>query len=246
MLMETHHHSGRSLLHWWIHGIAIALTVILISFLGLLDGIDVWAYKLIVAQIANETLQNQLDIATSTNALGTLSIVEPTQSPSRFQQMPPVVTAVLLSITAFTAVWMARRFQLAVSLGLVVLLSAGYLLVAVVMSLATHWVLPLSVGVLALSMGYVVMAADSLVLAWKQRRFTGHVFSRHVPEPLADRIWQQRKDFLPGGALCSQKLSVTVLFAEMNGFVPQWGVFDTGIITKWTTDKALTTRCKLD
>ncbi|MBY0248022.1 MAG: PilZ domain-containing protein [Nitrospiraceae bacterium] len=234
--MESEYHSRRSLVHWWIHGIAIALTVILISFLELLDGIDVLAYKLIVAQIANETIQNQLAIATATNALGTLSFVEPTQYPSTFQQIPPVVAAVLLTVTAFTAVWMTRRFQLALSLGLVILLSAGYLLVAVVMSLATHWVLPLSVGVLALSMGYVVMTADSVVLARKQRRFTGQVFSCHVPADLADLIWQQRREFVPGGGLCSQKLSATVLFAEMNGFAPQWGVFDTEIITTWTTD----------
>lgn len=94
--METHHYSRRSVLHWWIHGIAVALTVILIASLGLLDGIDLWAYKWIVAQIANETLQNQLAVATATDALGTLSIVEPTQSPNTFQQIPPVVTAVLL------------------------------------------------------------------------------------------------------------------------------------------------------
>jgi class 3 adenylate cyclase len=234
--METHHHSGRSLLHWWIHGIAVALAVILISFLELLDGIDVWAYKLIVAQIANETLQNRLSVATATDALATLSIVEPTQSLSTFQQIPPVVTAVLLTVTAFTAVWMTRRFQLAVSFGLTALLSAGYVLVAVVMSLATHWVWPLSVGVLALTVGYGVMAADSVVLARKQRRFVGQVFSRYVPADLADIIWQQRMQFLPGSGLCSQKLSATVLFAEMNGFALEWGVFDTGIITKWTTD----------
>lgn len=190
--METHHHSGRSLLHWWIHGIAIALTVILISFLGLLDGIDVWAYKLIVAQIANETLQNQSAIATATNALGTLSFIEPTQSPSTFQQVPPVVTTVLLIASAYAAAWMTTRFPLAVSLGLTVALSAGYLLVAVVMSLATHWVLPLSVGVLALAAGYGVVAADSVVLVRKQRRFVGQVFSRYVPADLADIIWQQR------------------------------------------------------
>lgn len=233
--METHHHSGRSLLHWWIHGIAIALTVTLISFLGLLDEIDVWAYKLIVAQIANETLQNQLAIATATSALSTLSFVEPTQSPSTFQQVPPVVITVLLIVSAFAAAWMTTRFQLAVSLGLAVSLSAGYVLVAVAMSLTTHWVLPLSVGVLALAVGYGVVAADSVVLVRKQRRFVGQVFSRYVPTDLADIMWQQRKQFLPGGGLCSQKLSATVLFAEMNGFAPQWGV-ETGIITKWTTD----------
>jgi class 3 adenylate cyclase len=234
--MEIQYHSRRSLLHWWMYGIAVALTVILISFLGLLDGIDVRAYKMIVAQIANEALQNQLPFSAATDALGTLSIVEPTQPPSTFQQIPPVVTAVLLTITAFTAVWMTRRFQLAVSLGLVVALSAGYVLVAVVMSLATHWVLPLSVGVLALAVGYGVVAADSVVLVRKQRRFVGQVFSRYVPADLADIIWQQRKQFLPGGGLCSQKLSATVLFAEMNGFAPQWGGGKTGIITKWTTD----------
>lgn len=234
--METHHYSRRSLRHWWIHGIAVALTVILIVSLGWLDGIDLRAYKWIVAQIANETLQNQLAVPTATDALGTLSIVAPTQSPSTFQQVSPVVTAVLLTVTAFTAVWMTRRFQLAVSLGLAVSLSAGYVLVSVVMSLATHWVLPLSAGVFALAVGYGVMAADSVVLARKQRRFVGQVFSRYVPADLADRIWQRRKQILPGGGLCSQKLSATVLFAEMKGFAPQWGVCDTGIITKWSSD----------
>ncbi|MBH0189343.1 MAG: adenylate/guanylate cyclase domain-containing protein, partial [Nitrospira sp.] len=146
------------------------------------------------------------------------------------------MTAVLLTVTSFIAVWMTRRFQLAVSLGLAVSFSAGYVLVAVVMSLATHWVLPLSVGVLAFTVCYGVMAADSVVLARKQRQFTGQVFSHHVSEDLADRIWQQRKQFLPGGGLCSQKLSATVLFAEMNGFASQWRVFDTESITKWTAD----------
>ncbi|MBH0180133.1 MAG: ImmA/IrrE family metallo-endopeptidase [Nitrospira sp.] len=189
-----------------------------------------------MAQIANETLQNQLSVAAATDALVTLSIVEPAQPPNTFQQIPPVVTAVLLTVTVCIAVWMTRRFQLAVSLGLAASLSAGYVLAAVMMSLATHWVLPLSVGILAITVGFGVMAADSVVLARKQRRFVGHVFSRHVPVELADSIWQQRKQFLPGGGLCSQKLSATVLFVEMNGFAPQQGVLDTGIITKWTTD----------
>lgn len=123
--MESDYHSRGSLLHWWIYGIAIALSVILISFLELLDGIDALAYKLIVAQIANETIQNQLAIATATNALGTLSFVEPTQYPSTFQQIPPVVAAVLLTVTAFTAVWMTRRYQLALSLGLVICSQPG-------------------------------------------------------------------------------------------------------------------------
>jgi len=217
-------------------GSAVALTVVLLSLSGLLDEIDVWAYKLIVAQIANETLQNQLAVATAVDALGTLSLVVPTQPPSTFQQIPSVVTAVLLTVMALAAAWMTTRFQPAVALGLAASLSAGYVLGAVVMSLATHWVLPLSVGVLALAVGYGVMAADSVVLARKQRRFAGQVFSRYIPGDLADIIWQQRKQFLPGGGLCSQKLSATVLFAEMNGFAPQSGVFDTEIITKWTTD----------
>jgi class 3 adenylate cyclase len=234
--METPHHSRRSLLHWWIYGIAVALTVILISFFGLLDGVDIWAYKLIVAQIANDTLQNQLAVATATDALGTISIVEPTQPLSTFQLVSPVVTAALLIVTAFAAVWMTMRFQPAVALGLAASLSAGYVLVAVMMSLAIHWVLPLSAGILALTGGYGVMAADCVVLARKQRQFAGQVFSQHIPADLTDAIWHQRKQFLPGGRLCSQKLPGTVLFAEMNGFAPQWGVLDVGVVTKWMTD----------
>jgi hypothetical protein len=189
----------------------------------LLDGIDVWAYKMIVAQIVNEALQNQLSGAAAKNALDVLSIVELTQPPSTFQQVSPVVTAVLVTAMAFAAVWIATRFQVAVALGLAVSLSAGYVFVAVVMSLATHWVMQLSAGILALTFGCGVMAADFVFLARKQRQFASQVFSRHVPADLADTIWHRRKQFLPGGGLCSQQLTVTVLFAEMNSVALQLG-----------------------
>jgi len=87
----------RSSRRWWIHSVTVALTVILISLLGLLDESDGWAYKAIVAQIGSELVQKQLAGEAVKDALDAISIVELTQPPSTFQQVSPAVTAVLVT-----------------------------------------------------------------------------------------------------------------------------------------------------
>lgn len=235
--METQRNSRQFSLHcWWTRSVAVALPVLLVSVLGLLDGIDGWVYKMIVTQIGSDAVQNQLAVAAAKNAFDALSIVEPTQPHNLFQQVSPAVTAVLVTVAAFAAVWFTIRFHLVVALGLAASLSASYVLVAGLMSLATHWVLDISAAVIALALGVGVTATDAAFQVRRQRRFSTQVFSPYVPDDLAEDVWLRRKQFLPGSRLFFQRLPVTVLFAELRGFVPRSGGLDAGIVTKWMAE----------
>jgi class 3 adenylate cyclase len=230
--METHHDSRRPSIHWVIHSVAVALTVIQLSLFGLLEGIDGGAYKTIVDQVGSEALQKQFPGAAAKNAFDARNIVEPTQAYSTFQQVSSAVTAVLVTVAAFTVAWITTRFHLALSLGLAASLSAGYLLVAVLMGSATHGALELRAGIFALTLGYGVMAVKAVFVACKQRYVRRQICSLHVPTDLAESIWKHRKQFLPGGGLYSQQLPVTVLFAEMKGFAHRSGELEPKVVTK--------------
>jgi adenylate cyclase len=68
------------------------------------------------------------------------------------------------------------------------------------------------------------VVAGASVTAWRARResveraMLMQLFSRHVSAQVADRIWQDREQFLAGGRPKSQRLVVTALFTDLAGF----------------------------
>jgi adenylate cyclase len=71
-------------------------------------------------------------------------------------------------------------------------------------------------------MAWVVAAA--VVTAYlsrqeeEQRTLLMQLFSKHVSQEVAETIWRQRDQFLDGGRPRPQGLTVTVLFADLEGF----------------------------
>jgi class 3 adenylate cyclase len=82
----------------------------------------------------------------------------------------------------------------------------------------------------------VVAVALAVVRARRRRWFVQQLLSRHVHPDLAEAIWRRREQFLPGGRLHSQKLTATVLFAEMRGFAARAKTVDAGVVMEWTSD----------
>ncbi|TKS60448.1 MAG: Adenylate cyclase [Nitrospira sp.] len=229
--MESQQTSRRWSAHWWTRSVAVALTVILLSLLGLLDGIDRWAYERIAALSGTEWMQTQLPDGVANGETDTL-VAEPTQQQDFLPRVPSAVTIALIAAAALTAVWITAQFRPVVALSLVATLAVCYGLLI----LATHWVLELSAVFFTLTLGYGVSAAEAAVQARGQRRFVQQLFSRHVPPDLAEAIWRRREQFLPGGRLHSQKLTATVLFADMRGFTALSETLDAKALMEWVSE----------
>ncbi len=104
------------------------------------------------------------------------------------------------------------RFSLCVSIGFVVLgviaheaLKGGF------------WI-PFVAPVIAWIMTSAVTTAYMSMQEKRQRATLMHLFSRHVSPEVAETLWQEREQFLDGGRLKSQKLTVTSLFTDLEGF----------------------------
>lgn len=221
--------------HWGTRGVAVASTVILISLLGMLDGIDHWAHERIAALSGSESMQPQLPDEVADGETDA-RIAAPPQQQDSFPRVPPPVTFMLVTAAALTVVWITAQCRPVVALGLVATLTACYGLLILVTFLATHWMLELGAVPLALTLGYGVTAAEAAVQARQQRRFVRQLFSRHVPQDLAQAIWRHREQFLPGGRLHSQKLTATVLFAGMRGFTALSETVDAKTLMEWVSE----------
>jgi adenylate cyclase len=68
----------------------------------------------------------------------------------------------------------------------------------------------------------------------QQRALLMQLFSRHVSPEVADTIWQQREQFFDGGRPRSQKLIVTVLFTDLEGFTLVAEKMDPQALMDWT------------
>lgn len=108
----------------------------------------------------------------------------------------------------------AWRFSLAVFIGVVVL---GVLVVGGI--LQGKWV-----PFIPSALGWVINAM--VVTAWisnrekQDRTVLMSLFSRHVSSQVAKAVWEQREQFLENGRLRPQKLVVTTLFSDLEGFTP--------------------------
>lgn len=114
----------------------------------------------------------------------------------------------LIGLRAQTA-W---RLTLLMIIGGGILGSLGYL------AILNNWWIPMVSPILALS------SAGSLVTAWglnkerRDRELLMLLFGQHVDDEVAETIWRERHQILEEGRLRPQKLTVTVLFADLVGF----------------------------
>jgi adenylate cyclase len=211
----------------WIPVVAVTLTVVLLSFLGVTDEIDRWFYERM--GVPPSFFETTAESGTATLGLG----IPELQSP--FPHTVSALTFMLIAFAAFTAVWFTQRFRPVVALGFVVtfVVSSALLLA---LFLTAGWTGRLSIVPLALVLGYGIVEAEAAVHARRRTRFVQQLFSRHVPSHLAEAIWRRREQFLPGGPLHSQKLMATILFADMRGFTARAKILDAKVMMEWTTD----------
>lgn len=108
----------------------------------------------------------------------------------------------------------AWRFSLAVLIGIV-------LLSVVVVSgmMRGQWV-PFIPPVLGWMVNAMVVSAFIANREKQDRNVLMSLFSRHVSPGVAQAIWAQRDQFLENGRLRPQKLVVTTLFSDLEGFTP--------------------------
>lgn len=62
------------------------------------------------------------------------------------------------------------------------------------------------------------------------------LFQKHVSQEIADTIWAQREQFLAGGRLRTQKVIVTVLFTDLEGFTPISEKMEPQALLDWLND----------
>ena len=108
----------------------------------------------------------------------------------------------------------AWRFSLAVLLGIVLL--GGVVVGGMMLGKWIPFVPPV--------LGWIANAM--VVTAWisnrekQDRTVLMSLFSRHVSPEVAQALWDQRDQFLENGRLRPQKLVVTTLFSDLEGFTP--------------------------
>jgi adenylate cyclase len=121
----------------------------------------------------------------------------------------------------------AWRFSLAVLIGIVLL---GGMVVGGMMD--GKWI-----PFIPPALGWVINAM--VVTAWisnrekQDRRVLMSLFSRHVSPEVAQAVWAQREQFLENGRLRPQKLVVTTLFSDLEGFTTIAESMDPGRVLDW-------------
>jgi adenylate cyclase len=110
--------------------------------------------------------------------------------------------------------WMrsAWRFSLMVTCGLCLLVLIAY------SAFVARWWIPVIPPAMAWVLSAAVVTAYISRQEEEQRTFLMQLFSKHVSQEVAETIWQQREQFLDGGRPRPQGLTVTVLFADLEGF----------------------------
>ncbi len=96
----------------------------------------------------------------------------------------------------------------------------GLLILSLVAYLAflSGWWIPLVPPAMAYLISASVITAYVSSKEKKERASLMRLFSRHVSSEIAEAIWQQRDQFLDGRRPRSQKLIVTVMFIDLEGF----------------------------
>ena len=90
--------------------------------------------------------------------------------------------------------------------------------------------------------GLAWLASAGVVTAWSssrersQRALLMQLFSRHVSAEIADEIWQHRDEFFAQGRPRPQRLTATVLFADMKGYSARAEKMDPETLMGWLND----------
>jgi adenylate cyclase len=108
----------------------------------------------------------------------------------------------------------AWRFTLAVLMGIVLL--SGMVVGGMMLG---KWI-PFIPPVLGWMVNAMVVTALISNREKQDRRVLMSLFSRHVSPEVAQAMWAQRDQFLENGRLRPQKLVVTTLFSDIEGFTP--------------------------
>ena len=132
-------------------------------------------------------------------------------------------------IIAFAArsIW---RFVLLTTTGLVLILAVSYL------ALARGLWLPSIPPALGWLISAALLTAFLSSQEKAQRALLMRLFSRHVSPEVAETIWRQREQFWDGGRPRSQKLIVTVLFSDLEGFTAISEKMDPQGLMNWTNE----------
>jgi adenylate cyclase len=86
------------------------------------------------------------------------------------------------------------------------------------LALLNNWWIPLFSPILAWTLSGSLGTALSLKIERQERDLLMRLFGQHVDEEIADNIWQERHQILTEGRIPARKLTVTILFADMEGF----------------------------
>jgi adenylate cyclase len=134
--------------------------------------------------------------------------------------------ALLGGIIAFAArsVW---RFVVLTATGLVVIIGISYL--ALMKGLWLPSVPPALGWLSSAALLTAFLSSQEKV----QRALLMQLFSRHVSPEVAETIWQQRELFWDGGRPRSQKMTITVLFTDLENFTPMAEKLDPQELMEW-------------
>ena len=94
----------------------------------------------------------------------------------------------------------------------------GLLGLCVYVAFLNNWWVPLVSPIMAWTLAGGLVTAVVSKKEREDRNLLMQLFSQHVSSEIAEKIWDERHQFLEGGRLRSQKLTVTVLFADLEGF----------------------------
>ena len=70
----------------------------------------------------------------------------------------------------------------------------------------------------------------------RQRKLLMRLFATQVSPEVAGAIWEQREEFLESGRMRSQKLTATVLFADLKGFTAASEKLDPAQVMEWLNE----------
>ena len=99
-----------------------------------------------------------------------------------------------------------------------ILLGGGTVGVIGYLALMNNWWIPLFSPILAWTLSGSLGTAWSLKKERQERDLLMRLFGKHVDEEIAENIWQARHQIVTEGRIPARKLTVTVMFADMEGF----------------------------
>lgn len=95
------------------------------------------------------------------------------------------------------------------------------------------WFLPLVPPAMAWVIAAAVVTAYMSNREKEERNLLMQLFARHVSTEIADTIWEQRDEFLHGGRPRPQKVMVTVLLTDLEGFTSLSESLDPQAVMAW-------------